>query len=98
MVAHGWRVVRVPDAEGVELAALAQPDLIARLTPWIGAADPHGEIVRIWNNDAMRSSSYVKVKPAFFVEGQLSWKIHAKPLTEEAEVVAPQGGLPDGKD
>lgn len=91
MVVRGWRVVRIPDAEGAALAVLPQPELIARMTPWIGAATPYGDIVRIWNNDAIRSSSHASVKPVFFVGGQLSWKLHSKPLTSEPEVVERPG-------
>jgi hypothetical protein len=46
MMVRGWRAVRLPEPEGAEVAALSAPDLAARLAPWIGAAVPHGEIVR----------------------------------------------------
>lgn len=52
MVVHGWRVVHLSDAEGATLAALPAADLMARLSPWIGAEAPHGDVVRVWNNDA----------------------------------------------
>ncbi len=82
MVASGWRVVRVPDAEGAELGALSPDDLRTRLTPWIGAEAPHGILVRSWNNDAAHSlPSDSKAKPNFFLEGQLSWKIHKTEMT-----------------
>lgn len=57
MVVRGWRVVKVSDAEGKALAALPPADLAQRLAPWIGADDPHGQIVRVWSNDAAHSSA-----------------------------------------
>jgi hypothetical protein len=46
MVARGWDVVRVDDAEGKQLASLPQPQLAATLAAWVGAPQPHGQIVR----------------------------------------------------
>lgn len=46
VVAHGWDVVRLDDAEGSALAALDEPRQAAALTPWVGAAQVHGAIVR----------------------------------------------------
>jgi hypothetical protein len=46
MVARGWDVVRVDDAEGKQIAALPQPQQAATIAPWVGAAQPHGQIVR----------------------------------------------------
>lgn len=57
MVVRGWRVVRLPSSEGAFLANLTQPELKAALAPWIGASLPHGEIVRVWANDAIRAST-----------------------------------------
>ncbi|WP_040309732.1 hypothetical protein [Asticcacaulis biprosthecium] len=33
MVVHGWRVVRVPDAEGKKLAKLPPAELVAQISP-----------------------------------------------------------------
>lgn len=52
MVVHGWRVVHLSDAEGEALATLPAAELMARLSPWIGAETPNGEVVRVWHNDA----------------------------------------------
>jgi len=46
MVARGWDVVRLDDAEGKQIAGLAQPQQAATLSPWVGAAQPHGQVVR----------------------------------------------------
>jgi hypothetical protein len=55
MIVRGWRVVAVSDDEGKALAALPAADLAARLAPWIGAADPHGQVARVWTNQAIRA-------------------------------------------
>ncbi|MDP2258352.1 MAG: hypothetical protein Q8J89_01370 [Caulobacter sp.] len=63
MVARGWRLVRLPEAEGRKLAALDRQALTATLAPWVGADIPEGQIVRVWRNEAamgeegMRASS-----------------------------------------
>lgn len=54
MVLRGWRVVRVSEARGAELAALEQQDLAQRLAPLIGAENPEGEIARSYANEASR--------------------------------------------
>jgi hypothetical protein len=46
MVARGWEVARLDEAEGKAVAALAQPQQAAALAPWVGAAQPHGQVVR----------------------------------------------------
>jgi hypothetical protein len=57
MVVRGWRVVLLPDAEGVVLAALPQAALSAKLAPWVGSDAPHGTIVRSWGNDAANGAT-----------------------------------------
>lgn len=52
MVVRGWRVIQLSNAEGARLAALTQEQLQAELTPWIGALDPPGTLVRVWRNEA----------------------------------------------
>ena len=46
MVARGWEVVRLEEAEGKALAALPQPQQAAALAPWVGAAQAHGQVAR----------------------------------------------------
>jgi hypothetical protein len=77
MVVRGWRVVRLPDAEGAALAELPPADVTARLSPWIGAQMPQGDIVRIWANDAARNDTRrYESRPAYFEKGQLSLRAH----------------------
>lgn len=73
MVVRGWRVVKLPDDEGAALAKLAPADLSARLAPWIGADMPHGEVVRVWENDAANAAhKRYSLRPDHMNDGQLS--------------------------
>lgn len=57
MVVKGWRVVRVLESEGALISSLPRSKLIAKIEPWIGDDKPHGDIVRMWNNDAASAST-----------------------------------------
>ncbi|MDB5431203.1 MAG: hypothetical protein JWP35_2319 [Caulobacter sp.] len=57
MVVRGWRVVMVPENEGIALSKLGQAALAAKLAPWIGSATPHGKVVRTFGNDAAFGSN-----------------------------------------
>ncbi|HEX3673094.1 MAG TPA: hypothetical protein VHU87_02375 [Rhizomicrobium sp.] len=46
MVAAGWDVVRLDDAEGAGIAALDPQRQAETLAPWVGADQVHGQIVR----------------------------------------------------
>jgi hypothetical protein len=73
MVVRGWRVVRLPDAEGQELQKLPAADLSAKLAPWVGAEVPHGEIVRTFANDAADAAhKRFAIRPSHSNGGQLS--------------------------
>ncbi len=75
MVVRGWRVVHLSDAEGKALAAQDKDTLASSLAPWIGAETPHGDVVRVWNNDASNSvnTRYV-MRPDHTNDGPLSLK------------------------
>lgn len=67
MVVHGWRVVRLDDAEGDALSKLPPAELAAKLAAWVGADNPRGTIVRTWRNDAaLACAKYyaLRVSPA----------------------------------
>lgn len=73
MVVHGWRVVSLDEAEGKALVALPGPQLSERLAPWIGAADPHGRVGRIWHNDAaLATVNHFSLHANHTKDGQLS--------------------------
>jgi hypothetical protein len=57
MIVRGWRVVRLPEAEGEALSRLEPAELATRLEPWIGVETPNGAIVRSWNNDAANGAN-----------------------------------------
>lgn len=73
MVVRGWRVVKLEATEGRALAALTPEGIALWLAPWIGAQAPHGEIVRLWGNDAARvTTRRFNELPSVTDGGQLS--------------------------
>ena len=54
MVVGGWRIVRLDDAQGAELARLDPQALEQRLEAWIGQDTPPGAVARVFDNDAAR--------------------------------------------
>jgi hypothetical protein len=73
MVVYGWRVVRLPDAEGKALSELSAEDLRAKLAPWVGASQAHGDVVRVWRNDAANGTvNHFSLRPGHTKKGQLS--------------------------
>ncbi len=73
MVVHGWRVVLLGEAEGAALSRLPSAELRSKLAPWIGAARPHGEVVRVWRNDAANGRvNHFALRPGHTKRGQLS--------------------------
>jgi hypothetical protein len=75
MVVRGWRVVSLPEAEGKTLAKLSAGDLAVQLAPWIGADDPHGNVVRVWGNDAANAAvTRFAIRPDHTNDGLLSLK------------------------
>lgn len=51
MMLKGWRLVRVDESLGAEMAAREQAQIAERLSPWIGAEIPQGEIIRQFSNE-----------------------------------------------
>ena len=73
MVVYGWRVVRLSDAEGKALSDLPPAELKAKLAPWVGAAQPQGDVVRAWANDAANGTiNHFSLRPGHTKKGQLS--------------------------
>jgi hypothetical protein len=64
MVVRGWRVMQLPAAEGVRLAALDQTRLVAELSPWVGSSTPPGLLMRAWANQAARFDTIVARSPS----------------------------------
>jgi hypothetical protein len=56
MVVKGWRVVRLDEAEGKALAARKPKDRSPEFLTWIGAAEPHGQVVRVFANDLAQTN------------------------------------------
>lgn len=59
MVVNGWRVVRLDEADGKTLDAMEPAALHDALADRVGAAAPQGQIVRVYDNDAVRGDTVV---------------------------------------
>ncbi|HEY1752356.1 MAG TPA: hypothetical protein VGG29_13935 [Caulobacteraceae bacterium] len=80
MVVRGWRVVEVDKTEGTALAALDKKARLAEMTPWIGADQPHGQIVRTFGNEiASEPPEAVFVPSSNFGNTALSADLAVKP-------------------
>lgn len=58
MIARGWRVFQLPEAEGRTVSRLSNPDFTARFAPMVGAATPPGVLARAWDNQTARPARY----------------------------------------
>jgi hypothetical protein len=87
MVVRGWRVVRISDEEGDRLAKLTPAEKSSELSAWVGEATPHGEIMRVWNNDAGRVSTKKFKLPGYF--GRTSISVAAQPEQVRKEAATP---------
>ncbi|MBI5941517.1 MAG: hypothetical protein HY859_13930 [Caulobacterales bacterium] len=74
MVVRGWRVVKISDADGLPLSKQGPAAIGARLATEVGAETPWGEIVRVWGNEALRSSTRKTGSLPFFERGLLSYQ------------------------
>src|SRR5580704_7417689 len=63
MVVRGWRVVAIPQDEADAIAKLDRASQAQQLSQWVGAAAPHGDIVRVWAND-FADAATIKYKTA----------------------------------
>jgi len=89
MVVRGWRVVHLADAEGVTLAALPAAELSNRLQAWVGAQTPHGDVVRVWGNDAANGRTvHFQMRPDHTNDGQLSLKVATENNLKQAAAEA----------
>lgn len=58
MIAKGWRVFRLPEAEGEAVAALTDDAFLTRVGPWLGTDTPPGVMSRTWGNEAAHPARY----------------------------------------
>lgn len=58
MIAGGWRVFQLPEAEGRTVSRLPDADFTARFALMVGAATPPGVLARAWENQAARPARY----------------------------------------
>jgi hypothetical protein len=72
MVVRGWRVVKLPGAEGAALAKLDKETLAGKLRAWVGAEEPNGTITRVWGNEAGISAIVKQGMPTMLSRRSLS--------------------------
>lgn len=78
MLVRGWRVVRVPESEGLTLSELPAEELRTQLASRIGAQEPPGEVVRVWANDAADADNdRYSLRPRATHNGALSLRAFA---------------------
>ncbi|WP_029087278.1 hypothetical protein [Brevundimonas aveniformis] len=58
MIARGWRVYRLSDAEGAATYQLSGTEFRERVAPWLGSATPPGTYYRGFNNEAAHPARY----------------------------------------
>lgn len=93
MVVRGWRVVRLPELEAAEYDALAPAALQERLSELVGAEEPIGEIVRVFNNDMLLPDTIWTGRPRDLDIVSLS--LQASPAASEDEPDKPNARLPN---
>lgn len=95
MVVRGWRVVKVPDADGARLSGQGPTAIAARLATEVGAEKPWGEVVRAWGNEALRSSTRKTGSLPFFERGLLSYQAATGTATfKTAGELSGRGSMP----
>lgn len=93
MIVRGWRVVKLDDKTGAELAALSDADLAARMAPLVGAAAPPGQIMRHWENEAFSPATYhLASRAAHPGKGQLSLRLLPPPAAAAPAAPDPAAG------
>jgi hypothetical protein len=94
MVVKGWRVVALDDLEGKAFPALKKDAQAAQLSQWVGAAEPHGKVVRTFANDAVEGDQKALFSPATHVGVAVSADLVAKPSGKDKATATPAAYLP----
>lgn len=89
MVVKGWRVVALEEAEGKAFPTLKKDAQASRLSQWIGAAEPHGKVVRSFANDAAAADQHQLFSPATHVGVAISADAVAKAQGKAKVAAAP---------
>lgn len=91
MVVRGWRVMKLSDARGDYIAKLDAGGKAHELSAMVGAAEPPGDIVRVWNNDAADNDTNRTGGAHFFGGKSLSFGVvQPDPYVAPAAVKLPR--------
>ncbi|HEY1425865.1 MAG TPA: hypothetical protein VGF50_04260 [Caulobacteraceae bacterium] len=88
MVVRGWRVVALPEDQAAAIAKLAQPEQAQKLRDWVGAANPPGEVIRQWTNDAAVGATS-KFEAGKLVGGAPDLSFTARDRSQDAKLPDP---------
>lgn len=99
MVVHGWQVVALDEVEGKSLADADAKAKRAQLAQWVGAAEPHGKIVRAFGNEVASADSKQQLFSLAIKSGvSLSADVVTKPSGKaKTPAPAPPAYLPQPK-
>ena len=89
MVVKGWRVVALDDLEGKGFPALKKDVQLAELAQWVGAAEPHGKVVRVFANDAVEGDQKALFTPATHVGVAVSADLVGKAAGKDKPAAGP---------
>jgi hypothetical protein len=87
MMVRGWRVVELPKDQADEIAKLPQPQQAEKLRDLVGAANPPGQVVRRWDNDAA-SGQTSKFEHGQLVSGGASLSFTARDHSQDTKLPA----------
>jgi len=99
MVVHGWQVVALDEVEGKPLAEADAKAKRAQLAQWVGAAEPHGKVVRAFSNEVASADSKQQLFSLATKSGvSLSTDVVAKPSGKaKTPTATPAAYLPQPK-
>jgi hypothetical protein len=91
MVVRGWRVVSIDKEEGAALVALDKKVRLEKVSAWIGAETPHGQVVRTFDNElATAPPSAIFVASSNFGNTAVSADLATKPRETAASAATSQ--------
>src|SRR5580704_1309433 len=89
MLVRGWRVVELPKDQADEIAKLPQAEQAGRLKDWVGAADPPGDVIRQWRDDAADGTT-VKFEQGKLLGGAPNLSFTARDHSQDGKLPSPR--------
>ncbi len=89
MLVRGWRVVELPKDQADQIAKLPQAEQAGKLKDWVGAAEPPGQIIRQWNDDAADGTT-VKFEQGKLLGGAPNLSFTARDRSQDGKLPSPE--------